>query len=219
MARSVRMGIDVGGTHTKAVAIDNATHEIIGKSSVKTTHDDVRGVAAGVVKSFQNCLEEHNISPGDVVFVAHSTTQATNALIEGDVATVGVIGMAKGGLEGVLAKKQTKLDDIDLGNQKKIKIVNDFINVKKMTEESVEHAIESMQQQGAQVLVSSMAFGVDDGGPEEVVYRLAGDRGIPTTMASDITKFTVSQGGPEQRLSTRPFCPKCWIPPTPRKGP
>lgn len=58
MKRFVRMGIDVGGTHTKAVAIDNATHEIIGKSSVKTTHDDVRGVAAGVVQSFQNCLRE-----------------------------------------------------------------------------------------------------------------------------------------------------------------
>lgn len=58
MGRSVRMGIDVGGTHTKAVAIDNATHEIIGKSSVKTTHDDPRGVAAGVVKSFENCLNE-----------------------------------------------------------------------------------------------------------------------------------------------------------------
>ncbi|HDT7362880.1 TPA: hypothetical protein RDU77_003299, partial [Enterococcus faecium] len=55
MKRFVRMGIDVGGTHTKAVAIDNATHEIIGKSSVKTTHNDVRGVAAGVVQSFQNC--------------------------------------------------------------------------------------------------------------------------------------------------------------------
>lgn len=41
--RKVRMGIDVGGTHTKAVAIDNATHEIIGKSSVKTTHDDKAG--------------------------------------------------------------------------------------------------------------------------------------------------------------------------------
>ena len=82
MSRLVRMGIDVGGTHTKAVAIDNATHEIIGKSSVKTTHDDKSGVAAGVVQAFMNCLRENNIDPSEVVFVAHSTTQATNALIE-----------------------------------------------------------------------------------------------------------------------------------------
>lgn len=93
--RKVRMGIDVGGTHTKAVAIDNATHEIIGKSSVKTTHDDKAGVAAGVVAAFQNCLRENNIDPKDVIFVAHSTTQATNALIEGDVAKVGVVGVGR----------------------------------------------------------------------------------------------------------------------------
>lgn len=189
MGRSVRMGIDVGGTHTKAVAIDNATHEIIGKSSVKTTHDDQRGVAAGVVRSFQNCLKENDISPDDVVFVAHSTTQATNALIEGDVAAVGVIGMAKGGFEGFLAKRQTKLADIDLGNQKKIKIVNDFINVKKMDKPMVEGVIDGIQKAGAEVLVSSMAFGVDDGGPEQEVYEVASKKGIPTTMASDITKL------------------------------
>ncbi|WP_394523728.1 hydantoinase/oxoprolinase family protein [Lacrimispora sp. JR3] len=189
MGRSVRMGIDVGGTHTKAVAIDNATHEIIGKSSVKTTHDDPRGVAAGVVKSFQNCLKENEISPEDVVFVAHSTTQATNALIEGDVAVVGVIGMAKGGMEGFLAKRQTKIPDIDLGNQKKIKIINEFINVKKMDRTVVENTIESMKQSGAQVFVSSMAFGVDDGGPEQEVYEVASEKNIPTTMASDITKL------------------------------
>lgn len=189
MGRSVRMGIDVGGTHTKAVAIDNATHEIIGKSSVKTTHDDPRGVAAGVVKSFENCLKENEISPDDVVFVAHSTTQATNALIEGDVATVGVIGMAKGGIEGFLAKRQTKIADIDLGNQKKIKIVNEFLNVKKMDRTVVQNTIDTMKQSGAQVFVSSMAFGVDDGGPEQEVYEAASEKNIPTTMASDITKL------------------------------
>ena len=183
------MGIDVGGTYTKAVAIDNATHEIIGKCSVKTTHDDPRGVAAGVVKSFENCLKDNNIRPEDVVFVAHSTTQATNALIEGDVAPVGVVGMAKGGLEGLLAKKQTRLDDIDLGNQKKIKIYNCFINVKGLTPETAEKAVDGLRKQGAKVIVSSMAFGVDEGGPEKLVCSAAEKAGMPATMASDITKL------------------------------
>ncbi|MEK4329557.1 hydantoinase/oxoprolinase family protein [Paenibacillus sp. FSL R7-0312] len=189
MGKMVRMGIDVGGTHTKAVAIDNETHEIIGKSSVKTTHDHERGVAAGVVKCFQNCLKENNIKPEDVVFVAHSTTQATNALIEGDIAQVGIIGMAKGGLEGWLAKRQTKLQNIDLGNSKEIKIYNSFINIKKMSEASLLQVIDDLKRQGAQVIVPSMAFGVDNGRPEELVYIEAEKKGIPTTMASDITKL------------------------------
>ncbi len=189
MARLVRMGIDVGGTHTKAVAMDNATHEIIGKSSVKTTHDDKRGVAAGVVKAFQNCLKENYIEPDDVVFVAHSTTQATNALLEGDVATVGVIGMAKGFLEGVMAKRQTNIKDIDLGTGRSIKILNTYLDTKKMTDDSIKGAIRDLKTQGAQVLVASMAFGVDDDTKEQMVYKAADFQGIPTTMASDITKL------------------------------
>lgn len=189
MKRFVRMGIDVGGTHTKAVAIDNATHEIIGKSSVKTTHDHLNGVAAGVVQSFQNCLQENQISPDDVVFVAHSTTQATNALIEGDVAKVGVIGMSKGGLEGFLAKRQTRLNDIDLGNKKKIEIVNAFLPVKHLNVDRVAETISNLEKEKAEVLVSSMAFGVDNGEPERVVYEAASCKAIPTTMASDITKL------------------------------
>ena len=108
MGRKVRMGIDVGGTHTKAVAIDNETHDIIGKSSVKTTHDEKRGVAAGVVKCFQNCLIQNNIKPEDVVFVAHSTTQATNALIEGDVAKVGVSRYVQRWFRRLSGKKTNK---------------------------------------------------------------------------------------------------------------
>lgn len=189
MSRNVRMGIDVGGTHTKAVAIDNATHEIIGKSSVKTTHDDPRGVAAGVVKSFENCLREHQIDPAEVVFVAHSTTQATNALIEGDVATVGILGMARGGVEAWLAKSQVHLDDIDLGFGKKIHIINSFLKTRHLDEALVGQAIDQLKAQGAQVIVASMTFGVDDSGPEQLVYNVCTQKGIPVTMASDITKL------------------------------
>jgi N-methylhydantoinase A len=189
VSRRVRMGIDVGGTYTKAVAIDDATHEVIGKAEVKTTHDDPRGVAAGVVRSFQNCMKLNNIKPEEVIFVAHSTTQATNALIEGDVATVGVVGISKGGLEGFLAKRQSKLDDIDLGNGKKIKIINEFVKTKNLTKEVANKIVDDLKSKGAQVIVSSMAFGVDDNGPEKLIYEAAAEKGIPTTMASDITKL------------------------------
>lgn len=189
MKRMVRMGIDVGGTHTKAVAIDNATNEIIGKSTVKTTHDHADGVARGVVMAFENCMKENNIDPEEVVFVAHSTTQATNALVEGDVAHVGVIGIANGFLESLLAKKQAHIDDISLGNGKMITVSNAFIKKKAMSDENIQKTIDALVQSGAQVIVPTMAFGVDDIGTEKQIYEHAKRNGLLTTMASEITKL------------------------------
>jgi len=188
---AVRMGIDVGGTYTKAVALDNVTHEIIGKNEVKTTHDHKDGVAEGVVQCFRNCLRENDIDPQDVVFVAHSTTQATNALIEGDVAQVGVVGVAGGGLEGFLAKGQLSIKDIDLGTGvgRVIKIYNSFIKKKLLTDETIDLNIEQLQEKGAEVIVASMAFGVDSMEEEMKIFERAEKKGLPVTMASDITKL------------------------------
>ena len=187
--RAIRIGIDVGGTHTKAVAIDNNTNEIVGKGSVMTTHFAEEGVAKGVVDSFRKCLETSNISPDEVIFIAHSTTQATNALLEGDVANVGVIGIGKGGLEGFLAKRQTKIPDIDLGTGKFIHIDSDFMKAKEMNRESVKSMIQRMYDQGDRVIVASKAFGVDDMSEEQLVAETAEEMGLPASMASDITKL------------------------------
>lgn len=189
MGRQVRMGIDVGGTHTKAVAIDNATHEIIGKSSVKTTHDDKYGVASGVVAAFQNCLTENKINPEDVIFVAHSTTQATNALIEGDVANVGIIGTGSGGIGGFLAKKETMLKDIDLGSGRSIHIIGKYFKQSELNDQVVEKAVKDLKAEGAQVIAASAAFGVDDMEDEQCIHDIAVKQGLETTMASDITKL------------------------------
>ena len=189
--RAVRMGIDVGGTYTKCVAMDNVTHEIIGKNEVKTTHDDKAGVAAGVVQSFKNCMAENGISPEDVVFVAHSTTQATNAFIEGDVAPVGVIGVAGGGLEGFLAKPQLTLKDIVLDEKvgRKIPVYNEFIKKKQLNDDTITAAVKSLVGKGAKVIVASMAFGVDDMSVEMKIHDIAEQQGLPVSMASDITKL------------------------------
>jgi len=186
----VRMGIDVGGTHTKAVAIDNDTQEIIGEPAVvMTTHDDALGVAKGVVDSFSECMRNNNIKPDDVVFVAHSTTQATNALLEGDVANVGVFSVAGGGLEGFLAKRQSRLDDIDLQTGRVIKVINSFLKKKQLNNESILQNIRSLKEQGAQVIVASTAFGVDSSKEEEQIRNAAVTEGLMATMASEITKL------------------------------
>ena len=185
----VRIGIDVGGTHTKAVAIDNNTHKIIGKYSVKTTHDDKFGVATGVINAFNGCLDTNNIKPEDVIFVAHSTTQATNALLEGDVAHVGIIGIVDRGIEGYLAKKQVQLKDIDLGTGLVIRISNVIINKRDLTTTNIKEKINELKNLGAQVLVVSRAFGVDDMSDELMVAEVAKKMGMPITVASDITKL------------------------------
>ncbi|MDF2819764.1 MAG: hydantoinase [Clostridiales bacterium] len=187
--RAIRVGIDVGGTHTKAVAIDNETHDIIGKGSVMTSHDHEMGVAAGVIEAFKLCLTANNIDPEDVIFIAHSTTQATNALLEGDVAEVGILATGKGGIEGWLAKKQSKIADIDLGTGRIIKIHHTYLPKKAFNKDSVERAITELKNEGTSVIVASKAFGVDDFTEEQQIQSIAGKHGIPVSVASEISKL------------------------------
>jgi len=187
--RNVRIGIDVGGTHTKAVAIDNDTNTIIGKGSVKTTHHHETGVAYGVVEAFKRCIFDNGIKAEEVIFIAHSTTQATNALLEGDVAKVGVLGIGGGGLGGIFVKKQTNIKNIDLGTGKEIEVCNKYIKIKEMTQETIEAAIKELATDGAKVIVASKAFGVDNASEELQVTDSAEKQGLLTTSASAITKL------------------------------
>ena len=188
--RSIRVGIDVGGTHTKAVALDNDTNEIVGESIVMTSHDDKElGVAAGVIECFEKCLKNNNIDPDDVVFIAHSTTQATNALLEGDVAKVGVIGMAKGGLEALLSKSQSRIPDIDLGTGKVIHTENAFLTNKNVNKENLENIIGEFKDKDVEVVVASQAFGVDSMTNELLVKEVAEEKGMMVSVASEISKL------------------------------
>ena len=116
--KKVRIGIDVGGTFTHAVAIDNKTLEIIAYGVTPTTHNAKEGVSAGVVKVFEDIKTKLDDSC-EIIFIAHSTTQATNALLEGDVAKVGIIATGHGA-EGIKVKMDADIPPIEVAPQKYI---------------------------------------------------------------------------------------------------
>ncbi len=186
--RAYRIGIDVGGTFTKAVLIDNATRAVVGRFSVPTTHSHARGVASGVVEVFRTVLAQSGVAPEEVVFIAHSTTQATNALLEGDVATVGVLGMS-GQNAAKLAEPQVRIDAIELAPGRMLGTANRFLVTDAMTEDDIRATIAGLKAEGAEVLVASAAFGVDNTGSEELVRRLGAEAGLLTTCGHEITRL------------------------------
>lgn len=188
--RKVRIGIDVGGTFTDAVAIDNATYEIIAKEKIPTTHDSNEGVAKGIVDIIDNLLSKNNISAEDVVFIAHGTTQATNALLEGDVAKVGILAMGSG-IEAAKVKSDSNIDRIELAKGKYLNTLHRFIESDNLDskENEMNEIIDEFKKNKVQVVVASESFSVDDPTNELKVMKLASDRGLYTTGGHEVSQL------------------------------
>lgn len=185
--RRIRVGIDVGGTFTKAVAIDIKTGQIIGKSTIPTTHKAQKGVSEGIVSALSNLLEETKIGISEIELIAHSTTQAINALLESDTAKVGIIAMGVTPEKSNVIKR-TNLQDAKFNSDQTLKIDHVFLDTAHLISESeVQNAINGLKNQGAQVIVASEAFGVDDPSNEMFVMKTAMANKIPATASHEIS--------------------------------
>ena len=84
---SVRLAIDIGGTFTDATLIDEETGEVA-IAKVLTTPADP---SEGFMQAASRALAEGGVAVGDVTFVVHATTVATNSIIEGKIARSGFV--------------------------------------------------------------------------------------------------------------------------------
>ncbi|MGQ0605805.1 MAG: hydantoinase/oxoprolinase family protein, partial [Candidatus Nitrosotenuis sp.] len=186
-SRRIRIGIDVGGTFTKAVAIDIKTGQIIGKSTISTTHKAQKGVSEGIVSTLSNLLSESKIGIEEIELIAHSTTQAINALLEADTAKVGIIAMGVTPEKSNIVKRTT-LTDAKYNSDQSLKTEHAFLDTAHLISESeVNQAISSLKDRGAQVIVATEAFGVDDPSNEMFVMKNAITHNIPATASHEIS--------------------------------
>ncbi|SDH43961.1 hydantoinase/oxoprolinase family protein [Nonomuraea jiangxiensis] len=79
--RSVRIGVDTGGTFTDVVAVDEETGEILTTKTPSTPANPADGFVAGIEK----------LGGLDVSSIVHGTTVATNQLLEDRIENLGFI--------------------------------------------------------------------------------------------------------------------------------
>ncbi|MEX2521009.1 MAG: hydantoinase/oxoprolinase family protein [Paracoccaceae bacterium] len=82
-----RVGIDVGGTFTDVVMFDDVSANVW-SAKVPTTPEDP---TIGALNGLKSILEISGSDAGDVGFVGHGTTIATNMVIEGKGAKTGLV--------------------------------------------------------------------------------------------------------------------------------
>jgi N-methylhydantoinase A/oxoprolinase/acetone carboxylase beta subunit len=93
----MRVGIDVGGTHTDAVILDER-NRLVEAVKTETTHDVTTGIKTALTK----VLEESGVDHGDIRAAMFGTTHCTNAIVERvGLARTALIRVGRPGAESV----------------------------------------------------------------------------------------------------------------------
>ncbi|MBV9646031.1 MAG: hydantoinase/oxoprolinase [Candidatus Eremiobacteraeota bacterium] len=179
----LRIGIDVGGTFTDIVAIESARRRIVARVKVPTTHEHPDGVAAGIVDGIRHVLTDPSIAESHIAFIAHSTTQATNALLEGDVARVGIVTLVDR-WNGAFVRGRAALRAMTLAPG--ATFAPAFASAGAYDPQAQQRAVDGLISRGCSAIAATAAFGVDRARLEDRVVEYARHRGIDATSGHDV---------------------------------
>jgi N-methylhydantoinase A len=82
-----RLGIDIGGTFTDGALVD----ETSGALSIIKVLTTPANPAEGFMEAVERAHAKGGVAPGALSMLVHATTIATNALIEGNIARIGMV--------------------------------------------------------------------------------------------------------------------------------
>ena len=194
----MRVSIDVGGTFTDVILVDEREGSFF-YTKTPTTHHDL---AQGVLNGLEDILRLAGTSIKDIDYIIHGTTIGTNAIVEGKGARVGLITTA--GFEDVLeirrvARPKEAAFDFGADNPPPLvprylrKGVKERINkdgqvVVPLDENSVIEVIDHFSEQRVEAVVIGLLFSFLNPRHEMRVAELCRNSlpGIPVSISSEI---------------------------------
>lgn len=196
MSRSVRIGVDVGGTFTDLLLHDPRRGLTRPGKLPTTPHAPNEAITAGIAR----LLRETSTGPGDVKDVVHGTTLVTNTLLERTGAVVGLLTTA-GFSDSLEMGRETRFDTTDLLARPARplvprhlrrgvpgRITADGRELEPLDEAAVVAAVEELTDQGVEALAVALLHSYRDAAHEERVRTLAARirPGLPVTLSSAV---------------------------------
>jgi N-methylhydantoinase A len=194
----MRLGIDVGGTFTDLLLYDDEKGQVFRAKTPSTPEDQSIGIMAGI----DLISGVAGISPEDIEVILHGTTVATNAVLEGRGARVGLL--ATEGFEYTLhlAKSWTPgplfgwiiMDKPDpLASLTDTRAIKERIDARGQVVRAldIEHAtavIDELCSSGIEALTISLMHSYANGEHERALKAIVEERfpNIPVSLSSDI---------------------------------
>lgn len=192
------LGVDVGGTFTDVLLIDEGSGATFSAKVLSTPEDSSLGVLAGIGK----VCERAGVSPEKIDYVMHGTTVATNAVLTGQGALVGLVvtkgyrqvlqiarSFVPGGLGGwVIYNKSDPLAPLECTVEVDERVGADGAIVRELDEADVRAQLGKLGGRGIQALTVSLIHAYANPEHERRVKAIAEDMfpGVPISLSSDV---------------------------------
>ncbi len=193
-----RLGVDVGGTFTDLLLFDQASGNFWRHKTPSTPHDSSEGILKGVLA----ICEQAGITPSGIDYFLHGTTVATNAVLEGKGARVGLVttegyrqimqiarSFVPGGLAGwIVWPKPEPMARLEDTVEIKGRIDSKGREVRPVDEADIRRQLEHLKGQGIEALTVSLINAYMNGVHELRVAALAAEilPGIPVSLSHQV---------------------------------
>jgi len=193
-----RLGVDVGGTFTDLLLFNDADGNFWRHKTPSTPHDSSEGIMTGVA---QIC-EQAGVTPADIDVFLHGTTVATNAVLEGNGARVGLVvtqgyrqvlqiarSLVPGGLAAwIVWPKPEPIARLEDTVEIKGRLDAQGQEVRPLVEDDMRAQLSTLAASGVEALTVALMNSYVDGRHEREVARIAAEimPGIPVSLSHEV---------------------------------